>query len=61
VNSVFVDGGFGDNMAEQRELGLDPWCAPQRVLAGHAADQVANLSFDLRSADFARAGLPPPE
>lgn len=48
-------------MAKQRELGLDPGHPPQRILAGHAADQVANLGFDLRSADFARSRLPSPE
>jgi len=60
VNSVLVDGGLGDNMAQQREFGLNAWCPPQRILTRHAADQVADLGFDLRSAG-SRPRLPSPE
>ena len=57
---VLGDGQLGDVVSEESELRLDPPAAPRRILAGHPADQVAELGLELRTADRVRPGLPSP-
>ena len=42
-NPVFSHGRFGDRVAQKRELRLDPRDAQNRILAGHAANQLADF------------------
>ena len=61
MDSVLVHCRLGDDVAKERELRLDAWRSPERVLAGHALDQPLDLDFDLGSADLAGSRLPSPE
>ncbi len=47
-------------VAEEGELRLDAPAAPGGVLTGHASDQVAKLGVELRAANRAPHGFPPP-
>ena len=58
VGHVLGDRGFGDVVAEQRQLGLDVRCAPEGILQRHATDQIPDLTGDLWPSSY--AGLPSP-
>ena len=47
---VLGDGGWRDLVAQDLKFGMDPRCAPGRVLDGHPADEVADLALDGRAA-----------
>jgi hypothetical protein len=46
ANHVLGDGRFGNIMAEEHQLGLNSRCSPERVLAAHAANKLADLRVD---------------
>jgi len=52
TDSVPVNRRLGDDVAQERELGLDARRSPKRVLARHSTNQLANLSFDPRASGF---------
>ncbi len=52
--------GLREVDAKLEQLSVDPGCAPQWVFAGHAADEVADLPADGRSARAVWAALPSP-
>jgi len=60
VDSVLVHGRCGDDVAEERKLGLDAWRTPRRILTRHALNQFANFRFDSRASGFP-SRLPAPE
>ena len=53
-NHVLGDGRFGHVVAKQLKLGVNPRRSPQRMLATHAADQLANLNVNRWPANLAR-------
>ncbi len=57
---VLGDRELGDVVPEEGKFGLDPPPAPRGVLAGHAADELAEFGVERRAADPVRPGLPPP-
>ena len=42
-------GGLGDAEPEHEKFTMDPWRAPEKVLAGHLCDQMADLTGDPRT------------
>jgi hypothetical protein len=42
-------GGLGDCEPEHQKLTVDPWRTPEKVLAGHLCDQMADLTGDPRT------------
>ena len=57
---VFRNRGLGDAEAQLEQFPVNPWSAPKRVLAGHAADQRIHLCRDHRSTAPARRRFPAP-
>ena len=57
---VLGDRELGDVVPEEGKFGLDPPPAPRGVLAGHAADELAEFGVERGAADPVRPGLPPP-
>src|ERR1035441_8524934 len=50
---------LGDLKAELEQFPMNAWCAPERVRAAHLANELAQLSRDLRSANtVARSPAP---
>jgi hypothetical protein len=45
-NHIPADGRFGDREAEYLRFAMNPRCAPQRILAAHAANQCTKLRVD---------------
>src|SRR5262245_29835959 len=40
---VLADAALTDVDAEFEQLAMDAWCAPERILAAHSADQLADV------------------
>jgi len=60
ADHVLGHGRFGNVVAQQSQFGYDPWCAPHRVLSGHAANQIPDFAFDTRATGFPCPRLPSP-
>ena len=56
---VLRHGQLGDGVAEEGEFGVDAPAAPGRIFARQAADELAELGVERRTADQPGAGLPP--
>ncbi len=52
ANQVLGYRPFGDIVAQQKQFRQDSGCAPGRVFARHAPNQVTNLVFDARASGF---------
>src|SRR5579863_10512847 len=60
MGHVLGDSGLRDIDPELQQLAMNAWRAPERVIAAHCSDQIADLGRDRRSADSTPARLPPP-
>ena len=60
TNHVLGHSPVRNVVAQQEQFRQDPWCAPGRILMGHAANQFPDLAIDARPSRFAGARLPPP-
>jgi hypothetical protein len=47
---VAGDGCFGYPDSEYEQLAVNPWCTPERILAGQPADEFSGVLIDARSA-----------
>jgi len=61
AHHVFVDAALTDIDAELKQLTVDPWCTPRRILSAHLADQISHLTGNDRSSQLAVPHLTDPE
>jgi hypothetical protein len=61
AHHVFADAALTDVEAELKQLTVDPWCTPRRILSAHLADQISHLTGNDRSSQLAVPYLPGPE
>ena len=61
ARQVFRHGRLGNVEAELQRLPMEPWSAPQRVLAGHPSDEVSDFPRNRRSARLSSSRFPGPE
>ena len=59
-NHVFGDGGFRNLNVQLHQLAVDPGCAPDRVLAAHDSNQIADLFGNLRPSGLSVQNLESP-
>src|SRR5579863_4892704 len=52
MGHVLGDSGLRDIDPELQQLAMNAWRAPERVIAAHCSDQIADLGRDRRSAEI---------
>ena len=58
---VLGHAGLADGDAQFEQLTMDVGCAPERILAAHPPDQIADLTGNGRTARLTEPNFPSPE